>query len=151
MAVSRFVSVTRGVTARPEIRGTWAALYRDAWSLDFDATKPLFAELDAARDAIVDAALANPATLRRGLGPVLPVSAPKVVLELKVLRQTFPMEFDLNAATEAEWVAAGTDAPTRARLLAERDRVPFASVADFEKRAGLKLQALGLTPVGNGR
>lgn len=105
----------------------------------------------AARDAIIDAALANPATLRRGLGPVLPVSAPKVVLELKVLRQTFPMEFDLNAATEAECVAAGADAPTTARLLAERDRVPFASVAEFEKRAGLRLRALGLTPVGSGR
>jgi hypothetical protein len=73
------------------------------------------------------------------------------VLELKVLRQKVPMEFDLNPATEAEWVAAGTDAPTRARLLAERDRLPFASVADFEKRAGLKVQALGHTPVGNGR
>jgi hypothetical protein len=151
MAVSRFVSVTRGVTARPGIRGTWAALYRSAWSLDFDATKPLFAELDAARDAIVEAALIDPATLRQGLGPILPVSAPKVVLELKALQQTFPLEFDLNAATEAEWMATGADASTRVRLLAERDRVPFASIVDFEKRAGVTLRSLGLSAASDNR
>jgi hypothetical protein len=151
VAVSRFVSVTRGVTARPEIRARWAALYADAVGLDFDGTKPLFAELDAARDAVVAAALADPASLRRGLGPILPVSAPKVELELKVLQQKFPLEFDLNAATEAEWAAAGADVPTRARLLAERDRAPFSSMADFERRAGVALQALGLAPVGDRR
>jgi hypothetical protein len=147
VAVSRFVNVTRGVTARPDIRGTWAAVYRDAVALDFDATKPRFSELDTARDAILDAALAEPGTLRRGLGPILPVSAAKVVLELKVLRQKFPLEFDLNAATEAEWAAVGVDARTSARCLSERDRLPFSSMADFEARTGVTLQALGLTTV----
>lgn len=147
LAVSRFVNVTRGVTARPEIRGKWAAVYDDAVALDFDAATPLFAELDSARDAILGAALADPGTLRRGLGPILPVSAAKVVLELKVLQRKFPLEFDLNAATEAEWLAVGVGAATRARVLAERDRVPFSSVADFESRSGVTLQALGLTAV----
>jgi hypothetical protein len=149
VGVSRFVNVTRGVTARPEIRAKWSALYGDALTLDFDMTKPLFAELDAARDAILQAALADPATLRRGLGPVLPVSAPKVVFELRVLKQKFPLEFDLNAATEAEWLAAGADAATRARVLAERDSAPFLSIAAFEKRTGTTLAALGLQPAAS--
>jgi hypothetical protein len=144
VAVSRFVSVTRGVTVRPEIRADWTALYRDAVVLDLDATTPLFARLDAARDAIVAAALADPAELRRGLGPVLPVSAPKAMLELKVFQRKFPLEFDLNASTEAEWLAAGVDAATGVKLLQERDRSPFASIADFEKRTGKTLSALGL-------
>ena len=144
-ALSRFVSVTRGVTARPEIRAEWTALYRDAVVLDLDATKPRFARLDAARDAILAAAIADPAELRRGLGPLLPVSAPKVMLEMKALQQKFPLEFDLNAATEAEWLAAGVDASSAARLLQERDRDPFASIADFETRTGKTLSALGLT------
>jgi homoserine O-acetyltransferase len=99
----------------------------------------------------VEAALADPASLRRGLGPVLPVRCPKAMLELKALEQKFPLEFDLNASTEAEWLAAGLDAATRARVLDERDRAPFASVADFEKRTAKTLQALGLevvTPEG---
>jgi hypothetical protein len=75
------------------------------------------------------------------------VSAAKVVLELKALQQKFPLEFDLNASTEAEWAAVGVDARTRARCLSERDRLPFSSVADFETRAGVTLQALGLTAV----
>jgi hypothetical protein len=147
VAVSRFVNVTRGVTARPEIRGKWTAVYGDAVALDFDAATPLFAELDSAREAILVAALADPETLRRGLGPIIPVSAAKVVLELKALQQKFPLEFDLNAATEAEWMAAGADTATAARALAERDRMPFSSVADFESRTGVTLQALGLTAV----
>ena len=147
VAISRFVNVTRGVTARPEIRGRWTAVYRDAVALDFDAATPLFAELDAARESILGAALADPVTLRRGLGPILPVSAPKLVLELKALHEKFPLEFDLNAATEAEWLAVGVDAATSARVLAERDRVPFSSVADFESRSGVTLRALGLTPL----
>jgi hypothetical protein len=143
-AVSRFVSVTRGVTARPGIRADWAALYGDAVVLDMDAATPLFASLDAAREAIVAAALADPAELRRGLGPVLAVSAPKVTLELKVFHSTFPLEFDLNAATEAEWLAAGVDAATSAGLLAERDRAPFSSIGDFERRTHKALSAFGL-------
>jgi hypothetical protein len=145
VAVTRFVSVTRGVTARPAIRAMWTALYANAIALDTDAAKPLFEALDSTRSDIVAAALGDAGELRRGLGPVLPVSAAKVLLELKVFQQKFPLEFDLNAATESEWRAAGANAPTRAKVLAERDRAPFASIEDFERRIGTTLAALGLT------
>jgi hypothetical protein len=60
------------------------------------------------------------------------------------LGESFPLEFDLNAATEAEWQAAGVGSAVAGRLLAERDRAPFVSVAEFEKRSGTTLHALGL-------
>ena len=148
LAISRFVNVTRGVTARPEIREKWRRLYGDAVSLDIDGTKPLFTELDAIRQAIVEAAVADSGVLRKGIGPVLPVRAPKVLLELKAFGRKFPLEFDLNAAAEAEWLAAGVDAAAVEKLQKERDRAPFVSIQDFETRAGVSLQALGLAAVG---
>jgi hypothetical protein len=147
LALSRFVNVTRGVTARPEFRQKWRTLYYGAIGLDLEGTKPMFAELDAARDAIIDAAQADPGTLRRGLGPVLAVRAPKVELEVKALGEKFPLEFDLNSATAAEWLAAGCDRATSEQLLNERDARPFVSVGDFEQRTGRSLASLGLTPV----
>jgi len=147
LAISRFVNVTRGVTARPEIREMWRRLYGDAVNLDVDGTKPLFTELDALRQGIVDAATADAGVLRKGIGAVLPVRAPKALLELKAFGQKFPLEFDLNSATEAEWLAAGVDAATAEKLQKDRDRAPFASIQDFETRAGAALQALGLTAV----
>jgi hypothetical protein len=78
---------------------------------------------------------------------VLPVSAAAVLLELKAFGEKFPLEFDLNAAADAEWAAVGLDAAACARLVAERDRQPFASVADFERRGGRTLASLGLAAV----
>jgi hypothetical protein len=147
LAVSRFVAVTRGVTARPEVRTKWRALYRDAVSLDVEGVKPLFTDLDAVRDAITAEALADPGVLRKGIGPVLPVSAPKVPLQLKAFGEAFTLAFDLNAATDAEWLAAGATEATCTRILGERDRAPFASIGDFEKRTSTTLAALGLEPV----
>jgi len=147
VAVSRFVSVTRGVTARPDLRAKWSALHQVALVLDFDATRPLFADLDAARESILQAGWKDPGTLRAGVGPVLPVRAPKVKLEMKMLGDAFELGFDLNAAGEAEWLAAGADRPAIAALLEERDKAPFVSVRDFEKRTGRTLAALSLVVV----
>ena len=144
VAVSRFVSVTRGVTARPDVREKWAALYRDGISLDLGGAKALFAELDTLRDLVVEAALRDPQTLRSAIGPVVPVRAPKVMLELKALGEKFALEFDLNAAGDADWLAAGADRATGEKIQRERDKAPFASVGDFEKRTGLSLATLGL-------
>lgn len=147
LAISRFVNITRGVTGGAGLRAKWTALYRDALGLDFEATKPLFADLDAARDRIIESAVKDPATLRLMVGPVIPVRAPKVLLELKMLGQKFELDFDLNAATEAEWQAAGADGTITKGVLQERDRAPFLSVADFEKRTGRTINSLGLVVV----
>jgi hypothetical protein len=148
VAISRFVSVTRGVTARPDIRAKWAALYRDGISLDLGDAKALFAELDTVRELVVEAALKDPLTLRSAVGPVVPVRAPKVMLELKALGEKFPLEFDLNAAGDADWLAAGVERTVADAIERERDRAPFASVGDFEKRTGLSLGKLGLEEIG---
>lgn len=147
MAISRFVNVTRAVTAHPGVRARWRSLYRSAVALDFDAAKPLLAELDTVRDETIDAALRDPFVLRRQLGPVLPVRQEKVLLELKAVGEKFTLEFDLNAAGEAEWLAAGVDRAAVEKILAERDRAPFATVPDFEERAGRTLASLGLSVV----
>ena len=86
VAISRFVNVTRGVTARPDVREKWAVLYRDGISLDIDGSKPVFAELDALRDSVIAAASKDPDVLRKGIGPVLPVRAPKVTLRAEGVR-----------------------------------------------------------------
>lgn len=147
MAISRFVNVTRAVTARADVRARWASLYGSALSLDLAATKPLFTELDAVRDETIDAALRDPSVLRRQLGPIVPVRQEKVLLELKAVGEKFPLEFDLNAAGEAEWLAAGVERAAIGKILAERDRLPFASPSDFERRVGLPLASLGLSIV----
>jgi hypothetical protein len=148
MAISRFVNVTRAVTAHPGIRARWRSLYRSALSLDFAAAKPLFTELDSMRDETIEEALRDPSVLRRQLGPVLPVRQEKVLLELKAVGEKFTLEFDLNAAGEAEWLASGVDRAAVEKILAERDRVHFGTVSDFEKRVGRTLTSLGLSVVG---
>jgi hypothetical protein len=147
VAVSRFVNVTRAVTAKPEARAKWTALYHDAVGLDIDGAKPLFADLDVLRDGVIDAATRDPAALRSGLGPVLPVRTPKVLLELKALGEKFPLEFDLNAAGDAEWLAAGADRVTAEAIGRERDGAPFSSAADFERRIRMRLATLGLEEI----
>jgi hypothetical protein len=78
---------------------------------------------------------------------VIPVRASKVKLELKRLGRTFELDFDLNAAGEAEWLAAGADAATARAVVEARDAQPFVSIADFEQRSGRTLKALGLVAV----
>jgi hypothetical protein len=147
VAITRFVNVTRGVTARPDVRKKWAALYRDGISLDISGSKPVFAELDALRDGVIEAALTDPEVLRKAVGPVLPVRAPRVTLQLKAFGEAFPLEFDLNAAGDADWLAAGADRATGAKIQRERDRAPFTSVSDFEKRTGIPLAKLRLDDI----
>jgi hypothetical protein len=146
--VSRFVDVTRAVTARPDLRPQWRAFYEAGLALDMPGANGIFAELEKGRIQVLTAALADPLTLRKGIGPVLPVRVGGVKLELKALGESFDLEYDLNGVTEAELAATPKiDPRTRALILRELDRAPFASVADFEKRAGHALPALGLTAI----
>ena len=147
MALSRFVTVTRGVTADPDVRARWTSLYQGALALDSAAIKPLIAALDAARDAVTEAAVRDVSVLRKQIGPILPVRQDKVLLEIKAFGEKFPLEFDLNAAGDAEWNAAGVDRGVLEKVLAERDRAPFTSVEDFERRVGQPISSLGLTVV----
>ena len=146
--VSRFIDVTRAVTARPDLRPRWRAFYEAGLALDMSGANGIFAELEKGRIQVLTAALADPVTLRRGIGPVLPVRVSGVKLELKALDESFDLEYDLNGVTEAELAATPKiDPRTRALILRELDRAPFASVADFEKRAGHAFRDLGLTAI----
>jgi DNA uptake protein ComE-like DNA-binding protein len=69
------------------------------------------------------------------------------MLELKAFGEKFPLEFDLNAAGDADWLAAGADRAASEKIQRERDKAPFASVSDFEKRTGLSLATLGLEEI----
>lgn len=145
-AVERFVGVTRGVTAKPAMRIEWETLHRSAVELDIATARKVADALETARREIVAAAIKDAERLRAGVGPVLPVSLERVKVQLKALGEPFAVEFDLNAMGAAELALITSDAALRARMRAERDRQPFASVEDFEKRVGVSLPALGATP-----
>ncbi len=148
VAVSRFIDLTRGVTARPDLRARWHRFYDAGLSLDIEQANAIFAEMEKVRVQLVEAALADPSTLRAGTGPVLPVRAAGVQLQMKALGRDFPLEYDVNAASDAELVASPKiDPATRARILEELDRAPFHSIEDFEKRIGHTLADVGLTAV----
>jgi hypothetical protein len=144
-AVERFVALTRGVTAKPEMRVHWSALHQAAVDLDISGARTMVERLDAARREIVDAAITDLETLRTAIGPVLPVSVADVKAQLKALGEPFAVEFDLNAMGGAELKLLVADPGVRARIRGERDRQPFASYEDFERRAGATLAALKLT------
>jgi hypothetical protein len=73
-----------------------------------------------------------------------------VKVQLKALGEPFAVEFDLNAAGAAELKLLAADTAVRTRIRAERDRQPFASYEDFERRAGVTLAALNAAPVSGG-
>jgi hypothetical protein len=148
MAVVRTVELTRGVTARPAIREAWRSLYDSAVTLDQKVIGERFAVLERERVLVTEAAIADPVTLRAGVGPVLPVRAPKQQLSIPAFGEPFPLEFDLNAATDIEWrFVPGIATDARARILAERDRRPFASYEDFARRVGISPASIGIEPV----
>jgi hypothetical protein len=148
IAISRFVDVTRGVTARPAIRARWHTLYEAAIMLDLDAAKALIAKMDGERGEIVTKARPDVASLRAGVGPVIPVRVKGALFELKAFGERLPVEFDLNAMSDAERaLLPALDADSQARVNRERERAPFASVADFTARTGLSLDRLGLEEV----
>jgi hypothetical protein len=152
VAISRFVEVTRGVTARPAIRRTWRLLYGAAIMLDLDTARGLIARLDAERAEIVEGARRDTTSLRSGVGPILPVRLRDTTFEMKALGRKLPVEFDLNAMGEAEiGLLQGLDDEGRARLERERERAPFASTSDFTARTGLSLDKLGLAAIVPGR
>jgi hypothetical protein len=148
IAISRFVDITRGVTARPAIRERWHTLYDAAIMLDFDMAKPLVAQMDVERGEIVTRARQDISTLRAGIGPVIPVRVKGATFELKALGERMPIEFDLNGMSEAEMaLLPALNADARARIARERERAPFASAADFASRAGCTLEQMGLLEV----
>jgi hypothetical protein len=145
IAVSRFVDVTRGVTARPAIREQWRTLYDKAIMLDLAEAKALIPQMDVARGEIVAQARRDLGSLRAGVGPVIPVRCPSSSFQLKALGEAMPVEFDLNAMSAAEYaLLSSLSSDTQAGIERERARAPFASVADFTSRTGLTLQAMGL-------
>jgi hypothetical protein len=146
-AVERFVGVTRGVTARPSMRNDWASFHQAAVDLDIAVARKLADGLEAARREIVDAAVKDPATLRTGIGPLLPVVLERVKAQLKALGEPFAVEFDLNAMGAAELNVLTPDRMLRAQIRKERDTRPFASIEDFERRVGATLGVLGAVPV----
>jgi hypothetical protein len=146
-AVEKFIAITRGTTAKPEMRVHWTALHQAAVDLDINPARALADRIDAMRREIVEAAVKDLETLRAGVGPLLPVRLTEVKAQLKALGEPFPVEFDLNAIGNAELNVLTSDLSTRVRIRAERDRQPFTSYEDFERRAGVTLASLRATRV----
>jgi len=149
VAVSRFLDLTRAVTARPRVAALWARLYRAALTVDRAQTMTLLRELEQLRAEAAEAAEKDPGALRGGIGPVVPVRVDGRELRIVGLGEAFPMELDLNAAGPAEWAAMPRlDEALRARARAELDKGPFQSLSDFERRIGVPAAKLGLSRAG---
>jgi hypothetical protein len=150
-AVSSFLAVSRGITARPELSRLWTQLYSASLILDGRTVSENLGKFQQYLDEIRQAAEKDPATLRAALGPVIPVRAPAIALKLPAFEADFPLEFDLNAVSEGELAALpSASAGSRERIQNERLKSHFASVADFERRVGTTLKALGLETVRPG-
>ncbi len=148
IVLSRFVDITRGVTAVPGIRQRWRTLYENAILLNIADAKAQITSMDAERGDVVRRARADVSVLRAGVGPILPVRIKDATFELKALGEKAAIEFDLNAMSAGEMAAMpALDAAARQRIETERDRAPFASVADFTARTGLRLEHLGLQEI----
>ena len=146
------MNVTRGVTARPAIRGRRRTLYQAAIMLDLNAAKALIKQMDAERADIVEQARRDISSLRSGVGPVIPVRVEGAAFQLKALGEKMPVQFDLNAMSAAVMaLLPALDGDAQARIERERDRAPFLSPADFVTRTGLSLEHLGLVEVGRRR
>jgi hypothetical protein len=115
--------------------------------LDINPARALADRIDAMRRDVVEAAVKDLETLRAGVGPLLPVRLTEVKAQLKALGEPFPVEFDLNAMSSAELNVLTPDRAMRVRVRAERDRQPFASYEDFERRTGVTLASLRTVPV----
>lgn len=147
-AIAIWLDLTRGVTADAAMADRWRAVYAASEAMDLERVQGLAKELEALRTAQLNAAIADPGVLARAVGPVLPVRAGRKSLRLKALGEPFPLEFDLNAAGEAEWAALpGVPPRIRAHILAQAAKGPFAGFEDFRRRTGIELKKLGLAPV----
>jgi hypothetical protein len=147
VALGAFLAQTRGVTAAPRLAAEWTRAWRGALTMDIASAKDASELLSKALADLSKKAEADPKLLRAAVGPVLPVRAPSVKLELKALGEPFPLEFDLNALSSAELAKLQVTPAQRLKLDSERARAPFSTIADFESRTGVKLSALGLEPV----
>lgn len=147
-AIASFLAITRGITARAALGAMWTRLYSHSVTLDATVVGETMKAYQAALEDVGKAAAKDPQSLRAALGPVLPVRAQAVELTIPALGFTFPLEFDLNAASEGELVALPAATPEiRSRILEARVESPFPSIEDFEKRTGTTLKALGLEPI----
>lgn len=147
VTIRAFLAQTRGVTATPALGLEWARAWRGALTMDIAAARDASEALNRALADLAKKAGETPAMLRAAVGPVIPVGAPAVKLELKALGEPFPLEVDLNALGSAELALLKASPQARAAIELERARGPFTSVADFEARTKLALKALGLEPV----
>ena len=146
-AVERLVAITKGATARGDLRSRWRELYEAAIGLDITRARALVGEIDGVRKDIVERGLRDPGALRQAVGRLLPVRLEKVPVQLKALGEPFPVEMDLNALGSAELHVLSKEADVRSAIERTLGEKPFNSYEDFELRTGIRLAGLGATPV----
>lgn len=134
-AIAAFLDLSHGATVDADAAAQWAALYDAALTVDVAARKRLMADGEPRRARWLADALADPTTLARRLGPVVPVVVAAVPVRLVAFGDAQPLRFDVNASGAALLgLVPGWDAAAVAAVLAERDRAPFASYADLMAR-----------------
>lgn len=136
-AIRAFLDLSRGVTVDAEAAGLWARLYDAAIAVELEARDALLAELEPRRARWLAEAVADPTTLGRRVGPVVPVEVPAVAVGIALFGPPQPLTFDANAAGAAMLgLVPGWSADDVARVLAAREAAPFADLADLRARLG---------------
>lgn len=134
-AITAFLDLSRGVTIDGEAAARWAALYDAALALDLPARDRLIAELETRRAGWLADATADPTRLAARLGPVVPVEVAAVSVRLVAFGAAAPLRFDVNAAgAPMLGLVPGWGPAAVATIVAERDRRPFADLADLRTR-----------------
>lgn len=131
------LDLSRGVFVDPAAAAMWRRHFQAALRQDLDELA--IEAINAARNRWLAAALADPGILLSRLGPQIPCTVEAVTVSLPALQVHAPLCFDVNTAEEGTLRAVpGISEAEVTRWLAERERAPFASAADFRARVPLR-------------
>lgn len=133
------LDLSRGVLVDPRAGAMWRRHYLAALRQQLDQLE--LDDINAARRRWLETAQADPTVLASRLGPQVPCVVGEVVVSLPGMDVEAPLGFDLNTAEEGVLrCVPGISDEEVARWLAERERAPFLSAADFRARVSLRPQ-----------
>jgi len=121
------------------------ALWREHYlaSLRLDLAHLNRDAINARRKRWREQVMADPQVLFSRIGPEIVGTVPAVTVRLVAFGEDTPLRFDVNTVQEGILrLVPGITEEEIARWTAERAKAPFASAADFQRRAGLRSATL---------
>ncbi|MFZ2955912.1 MAG: hypothetical protein WA705_03315 [Candidatus Ozemobacteraceae bacterium] len=145
---SIFLGITHGITENAGVGVLWHELYQASLVLDGTKAGPGLQQYVAMTASLAATIASHPELIGKCLGSPIPVRVKAIQLHLPgIVPEPFPLEFDLNAAGNAEWqqLASASGLPLSTILDAVKQG-PAASLAEFKSRFGEAAGKLVLEP-----